>query len=271
MRYKVIAIDMDGTLLNSHNQISLRTRNAITRAKEKGVHIVLATGRILKSAMIFADDLKLDNPILACNGAIILDASRNVIYNRPLEMDLANKIMELARDYNVYYHFYNEESLFSNHYIKEIVDYYSNKLQRIDVRIFEDKNEILTDKSLNIFKFLFIDNDMERLNNLRRDFSTIDGLNVTKSWADNIEVMDFRASKGIGLEYLCNEMNISPDQVIAIGDNENDLSMLRYAGFGVAMGNSDEKVKLEADYITETNDKDGVAKVIEKFILGDEV
>ena len=270
MRYKFVAIDMDGTLLNSHNQVSLRTRNAISRAKEKGVHIVLATGRILKSARIFAEDLQLENPILACNGAIILDETRNVIYNRPLEIDLAKKIMELGREHNVYYHFYNEEYLYSNHYIKEIADYYSNNSQRIDVRVFEDENEILRDKDLNIFKFLFIDNDMERLNNLRRDFSTIDGLNITKSWSNNIEVMDFRASKGIGLEYLCNEMNISPDQVIAIGDSENDLPMLKYAGFGVAMGNGDERVKLEANYITETNDEDGVAKVIEKFILGDE-
>lgn len=271
MRYKIIAIDMDGTLLNSHNQVSLRTRNALARAKEKGVHIVLATGRILRSAKHFSEELELDNPILACNGAIILDENRNVIYNRPLEMDLAKKVMELGRDYNVYYHFYNEETLYSNHYVKEIVDYYSTKTQILDINIFENYNEILDSKNINIFKFLFIDDDIGRLNKLRRDFSTIDGLNITSSWDNNIEVMDFRASKGIGLEYLCNEMNISPDQVIAIGDSENDLPMIKYAGLGVAMGNSDERIKLEADYITETNDEDGVAKVIEKFILGDEV
>lgn len=270
MRYKFIAIDMDGTLLNSQNQISLRTKNAIKRAKEKGVHIVLATGRILRSARFFAEELELDNPILACNGAIILDENRNVIYNRPLEVDLAKKVMELGKKHNVYYHFYNEESLYSNYYIKEIADYYSRKTQIIDVKVFEDYDEILNDEDLNIFKFLFIDNDKDRLNKLRMEFSTIEGLNITSSWPDNIEVMDFRASKGIGLEYLCNEMKISPDQVIAIGDSENDLPMLKYAGFGVAMGNSDERVKLEADYVAESNDKDGVAKVIEKFILGDE-
>ncbi len=270
MKFKLIAIDMDGTLLNSQNDISLRTKNAIDKAKDKGVNIVLATGRILESAKIFADELKLSNPILACNGAIIIDKYRNVIYNRPVEIDLAKKVMNLGREYDIYYHFYNEEFLFSNKYVKGIADYYSGKSQRIDIKLFKDDNEILENKDLNIFKFLFIDNDMDKLNNLRKDFAAIEGLNITKSWENNLEVMDFRASKGIGLEYLCNEMNISQDQVIAIGDSENDLTMLAFAGLGVAMGNGDEVVKLKSDYITATNDEDGVAKVIEKFILGDE-
>ncbi len=271
MEYKLIAIDMDGTLLNSQNEVSLRTKAAIERAKEKGIHIVLATGRILKSAKIFSDELMLTNPILACNGAIILDESRNTIYNRPIEADLAKRIMELGREYGLYYHFYNEESLFTNQYIKGIADYYSRKSQKIDVKIFNDEEEILNNKELNIFKFLFIDNDSDKLNRLREDFGAIEGLNITKSWGNNLEVMDFRASKGIGLEYLCNEMKISKDAVIAIGDSENDLSMLKFAGLGVAMGNGDEDVKLASNFVTDTNDQDGVAKVIEKFILGDEL
>lgn len=271
MRYKFVAIDMDGTLLNSQNEVSLRNRQAIDRAREKGVQIVLSTGRILESAKIFADELQLNTPILACNGAIILDENRNVIYNRPLELDLARRVMELGRKHNIYYHFYNEEFLFSNQYIKEIVDYYSSKSKRVDCKLFNDDEEMLTNKDLNIFKFLFIDDDLDKLNNLRLEIGSIDGLNVSKSWVNNLEVMDFRASKGIGLQYLCNEMKITQNQVIAIGDSENDLSMINYAGFGVAMGNGDERVKLASDYITGTNDEDGVAKVIEKFVLGDEI
>lgn len=267
MEYKLIAIDMDGTLLNSNNKVSLRTKKTIELAKEKGVHVVLSTGRILRSALYFAEELQLNNPIIACNGAIILDEKRNVIYNRPIRLDAARKVMEIGKKYSVYYHFYNEESLFSRQYIKEIVDYYSTRIQKINVEVFEDDYERILSKNPNIFKFLFIDNDNEKLIRLREDFNSVEGISISKSWENNLEVMDLKASKGIGLKILCNELNIDQSQVIAIGDSENDLSMLQVAGLSVAMGNGDENVKLVADYVTDTCDNDGVAKAIEKFVL----
>lgn len=266
MDYKLIAIDMDGTLLNSKKEISNRTYDAIQKAKDKGIHIVLATGRLLKSAQFVAENLKLSNHILACNGAIIID-DKKVIYSRPMDLNEVEKVMALGKKFSAYYHFYDESCLYSNTYNKEIVDYYSSRDQKINIKIFKNDSEILNNKDLNIYKFLFIDNDLQKLANLREELTQVNKISLTKSWSNNLEVMDTEASKGLGLKFLCNELNISPEHVIAIGDNENDLSMISFAGLGVSMGNGEEIVKKQSDYITSTNDEDGVAKVIEKFIL----
>ena len=267
MNYKLIAIDMDGTLLNSNKEISNRTIQAIGHAKEKGVNVVLATGRLLKSAQLFADSLELNNHVIACNGAIIIDGSKKVIYSKPMDRNVVEKVMALGKKFNTYYHFYDESQFYSNKYVKEIVDYYSGRGQSIDVKIFDDEMEIINDKDLNLYKFLFIDNDLEKLIKLRKELSSMENISVSKSWTNNLEVMDTGASKGLGLQFLCNRLDISPSEVIAIGDNENDLSMITFAGLGVSMGNGDDIVKKQANYITSTNDEDGVARVIEEFII----
>jgi len=267
MDYKLIAIDMDGTLLNSKKEISIRTFQAIQRAKEKGVNVVLATGRLLKSAELFAENLNLNSHILACNGAIIIDGSKNVVYNNPLDLTTVSKIMEIGRKHQVYYHFYDERCFYSNTYVKEIVDYYSGRDQKIDIHIIEDNIDILKILDINIYKFLFIENNTNKLEKLREDIIQLDMISTTKSWINNLEVMDRGVSKGAGLKILCDKLNIPSEDIIAIGDNENDLSMINFAGLGVSMGNGTELVKKEADYITLTNDEDGVAHIIEKFIL----
>lgn len=121
---------------------------------------------------------------------------------------------------------------------------------------------------MNIYKFLFIDNEREKLVKLRQELSTLNGINISSSWDNNLEVMDNWVSKGNSLEFLCNKLKISAKDVIAIGDNENDLTMINYAGLGVSMGNAADIVKNNADIITTTNDEDGVAKIIEKYVLG---
>lgn len=267
MKYKLIAIDMDGTLLNSNKEISDRTIQAITKAKNKGINVVLATGRILSSAQIYADRLNLNSHILACNGAIICDGDKNVVHSVPMGLEAVEKVISLGEKYKTYFHFYNEKSLYSNQYVQEVVDYYSERDQKIDFNIFKDYNEIAMDKELNIYKFLFIDNDLDKLSILRSELDQVEDLGITKSWSNNIEVMNKDVSKGLGLKHLCNLLNISSQQVIAIGDNENDISMIDFAGLGVAMGNGSDIVKSRANYITSTNDEDGVANVIEKFIF----
>ncbi|MDR7855712.1 Cof-type HAD-IIB family hydrolase [Tissierella sp.] len=269
MTYKLIAIDMDGTLLNSNNEVSERSRRAIEMAKEKGVHIVISTGRILKSALFYSNALKLNNPIIASNGAIIVDESANIIYKKPIEKDLVKQIVNIAREKNIYYHFYDESRFYSHLKVEEVLAFYSegNGKLNIDMTVFEDVEEILQIKDINIYKFLFVDNDRDKLNNLRMELNKLEKIGTSSSWNNNIEAMGLNVSKGEALKELCNRLNIKPDEVIAIGDSENDLSMLKFAKLGVAMGNGDENIKKQADYITDSNNEDGVAKVIEKFAL----
>lgn len=272
MSYKLVAIDMDGTLLNSKGSISDRTRQAIYDASKKGVYIVLATGRILKSAVNHAIELNLNRPIISSNGAVIVDENQNIIYQKPMKSQSVKKITEIGESENIYFHFYDDDSFYSNIYIEEVLNFYNSEESKkngneIKFNVFDDVNEIIRNKDINVYKFLFLDDDRSKLDKLKVRLKDIQDISICSSWGNNLEVMDRDVSKGNGLKYLCNKLNISAENVIAIGDNENDISMLKYAGLGVAMGNGVEKAKSISDLITSTNDEDGVAKVIEKYIL----
>lgn len=271
MKYKLLAIDMDGTLLNSNNQVSDRTQKAIEEAKEKGVHIVLSTGRILKSALSYAGSLNLKNPIVACNGAIIVDEYSNIIYKKSMDKNLVKDIVNLAKQENVYCHFYDESRFYSSMRVEGILQFYNEGNEKtntnIDLKVFDDIDEIINIKDINIYKFLFIDNNKDKLQNFRTQLNTLGNINTSSSWFNNVEAMGLNVSKGEAIKELCNRLRIYQSEVIAIGDSENDLSMINFAGLGVAMGNGNENIKKQSAYITDSNDEDGVAKVIEKFIL----
>lgn len=272
MEYKLVAIDMDGTLLNSKNEVSQRTKEAIIKAKEKGVHIVLATGRILKSALHYSQALGLKNPIVASNGGIMVDENRNVIYKNPMEKGAIRDLVNMAKEDDVYCHFYDESKFYSAKIVQEFLKFYNegNSELQIEIEKFDDIDEMILNEDLNIYKFLFIDNDLDKLQRFRERISILNNINISSSWSNNIEAVAMNVSKGQALKELCRKLDISPKEVIAIGDSENDLSMLNFAGLGVAMENASDKIKKQVDYITDLNDNDGVAKVIEKFILGQE-
>lgn len=272
MDIKLVAIDMDGTLLNSKNQLTDRTRHAIERANKKGVKVVLATGRLLKSASYYADILNLDSYIAACNGALVVDGTRKEVMKKPIAKKKLEKVMEIGHDMSVYFHFYNEDTFFTRTYVKEIADYYSTSVgkfndQSIDFSIYGDASEVLSTENLDVYKFLFIDENQDKLIELKKRLNEVEGISVSKSWSNNLEVMEEGVSKGRAMKYLSSLMDISPENIMAIGDNENDLPMLHFAGWGVAMGNGSSLVIESADYVTSTNDQDGVAKAIEKFVL----
>lgn len=269
MKYKLVAIDMDGTLLNSENEVSKKTREALIKAKEQGVQIVLSTGRILKSALYYSESLGLKNPIVASNGAIVVDEDSNIIFKKPIEHNLVKEIVNVALENDIYYHFYDESKFYSHVMVEEVLQYYNegNNGMTIDMEVYNNIDEFINKKNINVYKFLFIDEDKEKLQNVRSRFNKMGNIDTTSSWSNNIEVMGQNVSKGKGLRELCKKINISPEEVISIGDSENDLSMFKFAGLAVAMGNGDNSIKEKADYITNTNDEDGVAKVIEKFVL----
>lgn len=272
MKYKLIAIDMDGTLLNSNQEISKRNREALHRAKEQGVHIILTTGRILKSALYYSKLLNLSDPVISSNGAIISRSNgKDIIYKKPIEYSLSKKIMELLEENNAFYNFYDETTFYSKESTQEIAEqrkaYSTNTAkQGIGIQIFKNPIKVLNDNPT-IFKFIIIEEDKNKIINLREKLETIEGISVSSSWYNNIEIMREGVSKGSGLIHLCKNLNIDFSEIIAIGDNENDISMLKIAGLSVAMGNSEQVIRKYSDIVTDTNDKDGVAKVIEKYVL----
>lgn len=273
MSYKLIATDMDGTLLNSQNKITDRNKEAILEALEAGVKVILCTGRIFTSALYYAKSLELDTPIIACNGAYIAEQDKSkIIYEEPISLETFRKIVEIAEEEKMYYHFYDDSTFYARELNDTIMNYMNwnkerDEMDRIDIRIAENPLDAIEKENSKVYKIVFVDENRRKLKNFRKKISTIEGIEVVSSWWSNIEIMNEGVSKGKALNKLCEMLNISMDEVIAIGDNENDIPMLKTAGLGVAMKNGEEEAKEAADYIADTNDESGVGKIIEKFIL----
>jgi hypothetical protein len=272
MNIKLVAIDMDGTLLNDHGEVSDATIEALKAAQRKNVEIVISTGRVLKSALYFGEKLGLKSYTIASNGAIITDRDLKIIYNSPMDKQTIKTVVKVAEQENIYFHFYNENTYFSNKYIKEIDKYYNSskerlKGQNINFELFEDIDEIINRKDINIYKFLFMDDDLDKLNKVRERLREIEGVNISKSGFNNIELTKSDVSKGQALEYVSNLLGIDKSEIMSIGDNDNDISMLENAGISVAMGNAERAIKEIADFVTKTNNEDGVAYAFKKFVL----
>ena len=269
MKYKLVAIDMDGTLLNSENKITNRTKIAIEEARNQGTYIVIATGRILKSALHYSESLSLKSPLIACNGAVVVDEFQNIIYEKYIEKKNVIDIINLAKSEGIYFHFYDKSNFYSDKRVEEVLRFYNegSKTMDIELNVFNETKEIADLEDLNVYKFIFIDNNRNKLNEFREKIERLENISTSSSWANNIEAMGPNVSKGEALKELCKILKVHPSETITIGDSENDLSMFNISGLSVAMGNGDDEIKEKTNYITDSNNNDGVAKVIEKFIL----
>lgn len=273
MKYQLIAVDMDGTLLNSQNEVSERNQRALKQAIEKGVKVVIATGRVFTSARVYAELLGIETPIIACNGALI----RNHITNEVLFQDTINlkdslEVINICQQEQVYFHFYDQEKLYVEQgWATYLEEYYWGSRERIDSTLqfekIKDAGEYLKENPIDVLKFVIVDHRQERLEALKPLFQQIKTIELNKSWYNNLEIMNLGVSKGQALKQMADIYGIGLDQVIAFGDNYNDLSMAEFAGTFVAMGNSDEAIKHRATYVTANNDLDGVALGIEKYVL----
>lgn len=273
MNYRLIAIDMDGTLLSNRDKISERNRKALLDAMDNGIHIVLTTGRIYKSALYYYKQIGLKSPIIACNGAVIASSEGDIILEKFIEDKVLEKIIDLAEENDMYYHFYDRDNFYYKTSREEFANYYGyyeKNYVKQDIKLVRFKNpwEIVDLSSSRYHKAVFIDDDPDRLLKFRRKLEAINGISVSKSWHNNIEVMNEEVSKGNAVRFLAELLNIDSSKVVAIGDNENDVSMFKIAGLSIAMENGDDIAKKQADVITDSNDEDGVAKAIEKYVLG---
>lgn len=267
----MIAMDMDGTLLTNDKKVTKRTMNAIEKASQKGIKIVVCTGRIFTSAKIFANIIGTKAPIIASNGAYIREKDRNeVVYEKLMNKEQLHSIIKMVKEYKFYPHLYTFDTIYTEKIIFSSESYskWNESLpenERIKIEVVNDLLDIAQQK--NILKAMVMSNDTNNLLKLRKEIDEKMDISIVSSLPNNFEIMDSGVSKGSAVEILANYYGIKRDEVICIGDNENDLSMINYANLGVAMGNAEKILKDSADYITDTNENDGVAKVIEKFML----
>jgi Cof subfamily protein (haloacid dehalogenase superfamily) len=274
MKYKLLCMDMDGTLLNDEKVVSEKNKEAIKKAIDRGVKAVICTGRMFTSAIHYAELLESKAPIISSNGAYIREKDRDeVIYKSVLGAENCRNILEILNKYDIIPNFHTPDSIFtdrSNDSYKMYSKFNQSALNnKVNIRVVDNWEEIFRKYEDDIVKCISIDNDLEKIKKAKAEMAQNPELEVVSSFENNFEVMVKGVSKGRGVEVLAAYYGIDKEEVICIGDNENDFSMIQYAGLGIAMGNSEQEIKDIADYITDSNNEDGVAKAIERFILKD--
>jgi Cof subfamily protein (haloacid dehalogenase superfamily) len=276
MEYKLICIDMDGTLLNKQHKVSEASKEAIKKAHDKGVHIVISTGRMYVDAREYSDFVGVKSPVIASNGAIIKEKDRNeVIYKSTLGEELNLKLLDVVFKHKLDPMFATPETSFGSSFQSKLVIEYL-KLKGVFnknmifkyVRSRKQLESIVKREKDNIIKCEVISRNIQKIEGLKKELRKFEDIEIACSTKYNIEITCKGVSKGRAVELLGSYYNIPREQIIAIGDSENDLSMIEYAGLGVAMGNAPEEIKQKADYVTDDNGSDGVAKAIERFVLG---
>lgn len=265
MKYKMIAVDMDGTLLNSNGEISERNTHAIRCAMDRGVRFVLATGRPIQGVRDYADKLGISGPVITYNGAMIVDAvTEEILYEQGMDRDDAALAMELGRQYDTTMCIWSKGQLYVNKLNDRAYEYM--KISGVEPVLVEDYDSLIHD---GITKILWYD-DEDMIGRMPAEMATkpFSETSFCLSRPFFIEFFSNKVSKANAISKLCEVYGILPEEVITIGDAPNDLPMIEFAGLGVAMDNADDSVKAAAKYVTATNDEDGVAAVIEKFVLG---
>ncbi len=268
--YRLIACDLDETLLSSDGSISKRNIEAIKKASSMGVKFVLATGRGFISVQDTLKTLGLYNKeneyVISYNGGGITENKDNrLLHFEGISFDLAQELYRRGLEYGLCVHVHTLDMVYVYDFTQEERDYLSNRIAATET--FERNLDFLSGQD--IIKVIYMNFDYNYLHHIEEELKNIIQ-DVDVSYSSN-RYMEFNhkgVNKGAGLKILAGLLNIPIEETIAVGDNYNDLSMIKAANLGIGVHNTVEKMKQECDYITKgTNDEDAIAEIIEKFIL----
>lgn len=241
--YKLLALDMDGTVLNDKQEISRENREAIEAAIEAGKMVMFSTGRGVQSVRPYVEELNLQSPLVVVNGGEVWKGPNELHKRTIMPTDVIERLHKLAVEHGSWYWGYSVQGLFNK-------DQWAEQLEPYDW-----------------LKFGFFDDNSERLMEILSEIESWNLFEITNSHPNNLEINPKGISKGAGMAEVCKLLGIEMHQVIAMGDSLNDLSMIRAAGLGVAMGNAQDELKASADLVTVTNEEHGVAKIIHDYLL----
>ncbi|MGE9923696.1 Cof-type HAD-IIB family hydrolase [Lactobacillus johnsonii] len=282
---KLIASDMDGTLLNKQMQISSENIAAIKEAQAKGVEFLVATGRAPSESQGILAKAGLHTGFINLNGAMVFNTAGKLIVNEPIPKDQSIKINKLLKDSGFYFEIVAADNVYSDSRLRRITNF-SDLLVDLNKKLTFKKavsfaagsDEIMRIKYVSDFKDLLEKPDFEAMKfvafhpngpkvfkHIRDEIGKMGDLIVTASSSTNIEINNIKAQKGIALMDYARLQGYQPNEVMAIGDNLNDESMIRMAGVGVAMENAAPEIKKIANLITKSNNDNGVAYAIRHF------
>ena len=285
--YKLIAIDLDGTLLNSYGMVSEKNKQALIEANKKGAEIVIASGRSTNSVKNIANDLGICNYIICGNGSLIYDLQHEeIIYDKFIDKKKALQIIEICEQNSIYYNIYTENMVIAKSLNNNVLFYHQENANKPDSKktkinlvqnIYDYVDQL---QNQNILKITISDNDNIIFNGIirkLREIRDIDVLDVAhmsrkmiKSGTEEVsleyyytEITSKNVDKWYAIEYLIDKLNINKEDITTIGDNVNDKLMIENAGCGVVMGNSAPYIKEIANMVVADNNQDGVAEAVE--------
>ena len=269
MSYKLVVTDMDGTFLNSKAQISDENLKIVKKLNERGILFSIATGRLDTMIKAYLRQIGNNNPVISCNGALVRNVTKGEFYHAQIiKREDFLKIIDICKANNLIFAVYCEYTVYSESVegrIKYFVKYNESLCEedKISINIVDN---IYTDLNEKVFKILITNDNSELLERVKEDINKIPGIEACKSSSNLLDIMAAGVSKGNALKDLAEILKIKREEIIAIGDNHNDLSMLEYAGYAIAVGNAEQAVIDIADLVTASNDEDGVAKALKAVL-----
>ncbi|WDM21207.1 Cof-type HAD-IIB family hydrolase [Paenibacillus polymyxa] len=242
-KYKLLALDMDGTLLNDNHEISLETINWINKAIQEGIHVCLSTGRAAMHALPYGQQLGLETPMVTVNGSEVWKSPHELWRRYLLDKELIRKMHQIAVETGSWFWAYSTEELYNR-------DRWPDTL---------DTQEWL--------KFGYNTENEEIRHQILLKLQDMGGLEISNSSMTNLEINPAGISKASGIAEVCDLLGITLEQVVAVGDSLNDLAVIQAVGLGVAMGNAQDTVKEAADVVVASNNDDGIVEVIRDYVL----
>lgn len=282
---KLIAIDLDGTLLSENGTISQANEEAILEVQKQGDIVAISSGRALPDVEKILQSTGIDCPIMTGNGAVSYYKGQE-IQRFSLPNHVVEEIVEILEKSGVHYELYTAQGIFNRFGGKEILreeiaqrtekvtgwagdmfDHYLDNKYDLNETLSISHNQVPEIAHLNVYKLLVLSFNGSKLSELRETFTERADLSLTSSGWMNLEMGHPGASKGNALKFMADHLEIPLENTVAIGDNYNDLSMFETAGMGIAMGNAEEQVKELSTYITKHHNEDGVAYALRTYIL----
>lgn len=264
MKYKLVAVDIDGTLIGDDLVIRPNTRSALRCCSEEGIIVTLATGRMFQSSVPYARQLGISVPLITYNGALVKDSGSGEIYHhRTVPLPLALKVVRLAKELGLQLHVYVDDEYYVEEYNEWSKKY--EEIAGVKAHAVGDLEKFLDREPT---KFIISD-DPERMdtyiNHLQEELAA--DLYLTRSRPIFLEILHPAVSKVEGLKILGKRFGIKLSEMVAIGDSYNDVEMLKAAGLGIAMGNAPPGVQAQADWVTGSVEEEGLVTALERFLL----
>ena len=289
--YKLVVVDLDGTMLNSYGEITTQTKDTIKKCISKGTHIVLASGRPIDAIKSIAKEIQSEEYFIAGNGALVYDMHHDeTIYKNYMKKEKVLEIIKICEENSIAYNVYKDKTILTPNLKFNVLYYYKENLKKeedkkTNISIVENVYEYV--KNMNEEKFLKIticDESSTIFNSIVKKIKEINGIDILEishmsrkiiqQGTEEIPVEYFYTEisasdvdKWNAIEFLMKKLNISSEEVIAIGDNINDKKMIENAGLGIAMKGSVPDIINVAQYVTESNNNNGVAKALERYVL----